>query len=155
VITFGIYYLLKVDLRAWAISAKPFNPDKISMWIQYLPWFFVYMFVQALATNTINRVKGQKNNLLINVLGNSAGLVIIAVFAYVYLFSVGVTFPAWQTAWDRVMQTIPFTMYTVATVIITRKCFEKTGTIWTGAFVNAFIVTMMLVANTSMFLTLH
>lgn len=155
VITFGIYYLLKVDLRAWAISAKPFNPDKISMWIQYLPWFFVYMFVQALATNTINRVKGQKNNLLINVLGNSAGLVIIAVFAYVYLFSVGVTFPAWQTAWDKVMQTIPFTMYTVATVIITRKCFEKTGTIWTGAFVNAFIVTMMLVANTSMFLTLH
>ena len=32
-IVFGIYYILKVDLRAWAISAKPFNPDKISMWI--------------------------------------------------------------------------------------------------------------------------
>ncbi|MDY4486467.1 MAG: alpha/beta hydrolase [Candidatus Limivicinus sp.] len=155
VITFGVYYLLKVDLRAWAISAKPFNPDKISMWVQYLPWFFVYMFVQALATNTINRVKDQKNNLLINVLGNIAGLVIIAVFAYTYLFSAGVSFPAWQTAWDRVMQTIPFTMYTIATVIITRKCFENTGTIWTGAFVNSIIVTMMLVANTSMFLTLH
>ena len=154
-IVFGIYYILKVDLRAWAISAKPFNPDKISMWIQYLPWFFVYMFAQALATNTINRVKDQKHNLLINVLGNIAGLVIIAVFAYTYLFTVGVTFPAWQTAWDRVMQVIPFTFYTAASVIITRKCFEKTGTIWVGTFVNTFIITMMLVANTSMFLTLH
>ncbi len=52
------------------------------------------MFAQALATNTINRVKDQKHNLLINVLGNIAGLVIIAVFAYTYLFTVGVTFPA-------------------------------------------------------------
>ena len=125
------------------------------MWIQYLPWFFVYMFAQALATNTINRVKDQKHNLLINVLGNIAGLVIIAVFAYTYLFTVGVTFPAWQTAWDRVMQVIQFTFYTAASVIITRKCFEKTGTIWAGTFVNTFIITMMLVANTSMFLTLH
>ncbi len=153
-ITFAVSFLFHVDLRFWALSAKPFTVDKISMWLQYLPWFFVYMFVQALVTNTTNRIAGQKKNLLINVLGNILGLILIIIFAYGYLFIVGTSFPAWATAWDRVMQCCPFIMYTAASVIITRKCFEKTGTIWVGAFVNAFIVTMMLVSNTSMFLLL-
>lgn len=155
VITFTIYFIFHVDLRLWALSAKPFTLDKISMWFQYLPWFFVYMFVQALVTNTTNRIAEQKKNLLINVLGNIIGLVIIIVFAYGYLFIVGTSFPAWATAWDRVMQCCPFIMYTGASVIITRKCFEKTGTIWVGTFVNTFIITMMLVSTTSMFLLLE
>lgn len=153
-ITFAVYFIFHVDLRFWALSAKPFTVDKLFMWLQYLPWFLVYMLVQALVTNTTNRIAEQKKNLLINVLGNIIGLVIIIVFAYGYLFIVGTSFPAWATAWDRVMQCCPFIMYTGASVIITRKCFEKTGTIWVGAFVNGFIITMMLVSNTSMFLLL-
>lgn len=151
VIVFAAFFLLHVDFRIWNMSAKVFTADKIWMFVQYLPWFLFYMIVMSLVTNTTNRIANQKHNLLINVLGNIIGLVIIGVFAYGYLFIVGVSFKPWSTAWDRVTQVLPFILYTVATVIISRKCFEKTGTIWTGAFINAFIVTTMLVCNTSNF----
>ena len=99
----------------------------------------------------IIRYMRKKHNLLINVIGNTLGLLITGVFAYTYLFTTGVSFPAWASAWDRVAQVFPFMLYTLATIIISRRCFEKTGSIWTGAFVNSFIVTMMLVTNTSNF----
>lgn len=151
VIVFAANFIFHFDFRIWNMSAKVFIADKLVMFIEYLPWFMFFMVIQSLVTNTSNRIAGQKHNLLINVIGNTLGLLIIGVFAYTYLFTTGVSFPAWASAWDRVAQVFPFMLYTLATIIISRRCFEKTGSIWTGAFVNSFIVTMMLVTNTSNF----
>lgn len=151
VIVFAANFIFHFDFRIWNMSAKVFIADKLVMFIEYLPWFMFFMVIQSLVTNTSNRIAGQKHNLLINVIGNTLGLLIIGVFAYTYLFTAGVSFPAWASAWDRVAQVFPFMLYTLATIIISRRCFEKTGSIWTGAFVNSFIVTMMLVTNTSNF----
>lgn len=151
VIVFAANFIFHFDFRIWNMSAKVFIADKLVMFIEYLPWFMFFMVIQSLVTNTSNRIAGQKHNLLINVIGNTLGLLNIGVFAYTYLFTTGVSFPAWASAWDRVAQVFPFMLYTLATIIISRRCFEKTGSIWTGAFVNSFIVTMMLVTNTSNF----
>ncbi len=151
VIVFAAFFLLHVDFRIWNISAKVFTADKIWLFVQYLPWFLFYMVVMSLVNNTTNRIANQKHNLLITVLCNIVGLAIIGVFAYGYLFTVGVSFKPWCSAWDRVTQVLPFILYTIATVIISRRCYEKTGNIWTGSFINAFIVTVMLVTNTSNF----
>ena len=151
VIVFAANFIFHFDFRIWNMSAKVFIADKLVMFIEYLPWFMFFMVIQSLVTNTSNRIAGQKHNLLKNVIGNTLGLLIIGVFAYTYLFTTGVSFPAWASAWDRVAQVFPFMLYTLATIIISRRCFEKTGSIWTGAFVNSFIVTMMLVTNTSNF----
>lgn len=129
VIVFAANFIFHFDFRIWNMSAKVFIADKLVMFIEYLPWFMFFMVIQSLVTNTSNRIAGQKHNLLINVIGNTLGLLIIGVFAYTYLFTTGVSFPAWASAWDRVAQVFPFMLYTLATIIISRRCFEKTGSI--------------------------
>lgn len=156
IIAFLARYLFHAEFQVWwNIMAKVFTVDKLWMFVQYLPFFLFSMFVLSITTNTTNRIEGQKYNLLINIAGNVLGAAIVCSFAYIYLFSVGSYFAPWAEYRDGIICLIPYTVLTAFATIISRKSFEKTGTIWTGTFVNAFIITLVQVNNTSTFVLLH
>lgn len=155
-IVFLARFLFHAEFHVWwNVMAKVFTVDKLWMFVQYLPFFFFNMFVLSLTTNTTNRIDDQKNNLLINVVGNVAGALIVFGFSYIYLFTQGHYFPAWAEYRDGIINLIAFATLTVFATIISRKTFEKTGTIWAGTFINSFIITFLQVANTSTFVLLH
>ena len=155
-VVFLANFLFHAEFQVWwNVMAKVFTVDKLWMFLQYLPFFFFNMFVLSLTTNSTNRIEGQKHNLLIVVLGNILGALIVFAFSYIYLFSKGHYLPAWAEYRDGVINLIDFVTFTVFATIISRKTFEKTGTIWAGTFINAFIITFLQVGNTSTFVLLH
>lgn len=147
-------YFFHTDFRLWFLAVCTFTADKLPILLQYLPFYFVFFAANAILTNSVNRVAGQKEwlNLLVCGLGNVLGIVAVNAVQYIVLFSTGVA----QWGPDRLypLLALPLVPPLFAAAYINRRLFRETGKVWLGAMVNCLIIVMMGVANTATLLPL-
>lgn len=147
-------YFFDTDYRVWFVAVCTFSSDKLLIALEYLPLFFIFFAANAILTNSMNRVAGQKEwlNLLLCGLANVLGLVIVNAFQYLTLFSTGVA----QYGESRLypMVALPLIVYLFVATYINRALFKATGKVWLGAMVNCIIIVMISVANTATLLPL-
>lgn len=159
-ITFVLSYLMlvlvafffKVDFRFYVYSIRYMTPGRFSIWLRYLPEYLFFFAVSALTLNMTTRVNGQKEwfNTLIIVIASVFGLVVLYLADYMTLFATGVklfpTVAGNSTALPGILLWGVIFILPIAAVI-SRAFFKKTGSIWTGAFINTFMVTLFAVSN--------
>lgn len=148
-----ILYLIdavfKTDFRIWTWAVKTFRFRHLISTATYLPFFFFYFYITGITVNAnTTHIKGWKGY-LVACLVNVGGLVLYLVFHYGNLFLTGTAlFPSQALSSILLFALVP--TLTVAT-IYTKILFKKTGNVYAGVFLNTILVTMITVANTTLY----
>ncbi len=151
-------FFFMVDFRFWVFSFRPLNAMKFGILLKYLPFFAIFFIVTALTLNSFTRIRGEKEwkNVLLMILASIGGLAVLTLLDYGALKLTGiklfeyVPYPSDPKMTSALAGLFVWNMLFIlpVTTVITRIFFKKTGSIWTGAFINSFLVTLFAISNT-------
>lgn len=144
--------LFKADFRIWTFAFKTWDANILPAVLRYLPTFLLFYIVST-ASITVNtnteKLQGVKGYLLAIAL-NAGGITLWLVNQYGLLFATGVSAHP-ESALSGIILVAMVPTLAIAAVI-SRALYKRTGNIWTPAFLNAILMTLMSVANTAVFL---
>lgn len=148
-VVFMAEYFLHANFKLWILGVFTFHSDKFLVWMNYLPFFFIFYLTNALFINKLSfsNIKSEKVNMMVAGFGNVLGILLINGIQYAVLFTTGNSF--WQETRLYPMVLLPFIFLLFAAAMISRSLYKLTGNIWLGAMVNTLIITMIGVANTA------
>ncbi|SHH23851.1 serine aminopeptidase domain-containing protein [Thermosipho atlanticus] len=145
-------FIFKTDFRIWTWAIKTFETWHLSAALRYIPLYFIFYFVMTIVVNALsNQFKGWKGYLLAftQMFG---GLVVYLSLHYGFLFATGRAFYPDQSLTSILLFALIPTLL-VATVYM-KYLFKKTGNVYTAAFLNAILMTMIMAANTITYVSL-
>ena len=146
------------DARFWVFSIKTLTPIQFFIWLKYLPFFLFFLMINSLTLNSFTRMRGKSEwvNIPVMIIANVAGLALLTILDYIWLFNTGVKLipyvpyppdPKTTSALAGVLLWNLLFILPLAT-IAARLFFRKTGSIWLGGFVNSLIITLFSISNT-------
>ena len=150
-------WLFKTDFRIWTFAVRAFSPAKIWVAVKYLPFFLVYYVINSLAV-TRNRFKNwsEGKQIFMSCLWNTLGILLFIALQYIPLAINGMTFfgAIMSGSLASAGALFPLLMFPVVPILwiaaaIELKLYKKTGNVWIAGLINAMVVTMLTVANTS------
>ncbi|MBO2516960.1 MAG: hypothetical protein CW338_06770 [Clostridiales bacterium] len=152
---YGVLYLVdalfKTDFRIWVYAFKTFDCDIIPAALKYLPVFLLFYFISAVSifVNTNKEHTGGVKGYLIAILLNAGDAILWLAVQYIVLFATGTAFIPGAALSGIVLVATGCTL--VTTAVIARALYKRSGNIWTAAFINGILVTIMTIANTTVF----
>ncbi len=150
-------WLFKTDFRIWTFAIRAFSANKIWVAVKYLPFFLIYYLINSLAVSR-NRIDGwsETKQILMSCLWNVLGILLFVALQYIPLMINGMTFfgAIMSGSLASAGALFPLLMFPVVPILciaaaIGVKLYRKTGNIWIAGLINAMVVTMLTVANTS------
>jgi len=153
-IVFIIYYLFHVDYRFIFLGVKTFRPELLFLLPVYMPLFFIFFLSNSLRVNgSFRLVKYTKiQHLLISGFGNIAGLILILLIQYLYLYINGVVF--WKAGWLYVNLLFAIIPIMFILPLFHYSFFQLTGRIYLGPLTMSLIFVMILLSNTVCYIPL-
>ncbi|MCX6006373.1 MAG: dienelactone hydrolase family protein [Chloroflexi bacterium] len=159
ILLFFVDYIYQVDFRIWSFDLRIFSASKIWVAIKYLPFFLVYFAVNSImiSRNTFANWSESKQTWM-SVLFNILAPVVFLAISYLPLLFNGYTFWGLVIAPGSLLASagalgpilmIPFVPILGIAGYLNIKLYRLTGSIWMGALLNALLITMITVANTS------
>lgn len=150
-ILFAVDALFKVDFRLWTVAVKTFEVQHFIALLKYAPLFFVYYFIVGMSVNM--NTAGEKydgiKGYIISILHFVGGLSLYLVYQYGLLFITGTAgYPGESLSSIIVIGLVPILMIAA---IFNRYLFRITGNIYVGTFINTLVMTMVTIANTTLF----
>jgi len=151
VVVFVIDAIFKTDFRLWVFAFKTFEFSILPKMFYYLPTFLLYYIVSssAIAINcNTEKLQGWKGYVLAMLL-NAGGITVLLLNQYGTLFATGTAvYPGMALPGILLVAMVP----TLAIAgCFSRALYKRTGNIWTPAFFNAILVTLMTIANTCVY----
>ena len=136
-----ILYLFNQDYRLWMMA---FEEMKVEQW-RYVWRFalttFPFFVITGMALNYANASKMPKwLDMLITVVFNSLGVWVLATVTTLVLHSTGSSISNWTSTYG-------FIFFVPITVIISRKMYQITKSVWLGAAVNSLLIGWMMVCT--------
>ncbi len=149
IVLFIIDGIFKTDFRIWTFTFKTFDANIIPAILRYLPTFIVFYLIST-ASITIN-TNGTKRawGYILAILLNAGGIILWLAVQYLTLFGSGVGFYPSAALSGIVLVAMVPTLSIAA--CISRALYKRTGNIWTPAIINALLMTIMTVANTTVY----
>lgn len=141
-------FFLLVDFRFWVVALKLLSPLQFGIFLIYLLPFTVYFLVLSLSLHNPLRMNISPGKAIWrNGLTLSSGFVILILIQYLPLLLGGTLAIPSQPLLSVVgFQFVPLLFMVGA---VSTYCFERTGNIYTGAFINGIFVTWYMVAGTA------
>ena len=152
VIAYAVLFLMdalfKADFRIWTFAFKTFDFNIFPAILRYLPTFLAFYLVSSagIMINTNTKATQGFWGYLLAIALNAGGAIIWLARQYITLFSSGVAAHP-GSALSGIMLVAMVPTLSIA-AIISRNLYKKTGNIWTPAFLNACLMTVMAIANT-------
>lgn len=159
ILLFFVDYVYQVDFRIWSFDLRVFSANKIFVAIKYLPFFLAYFIISSIlvSRNTFANWSERKQTWMVVLFNSLTPALFLAVSFLPLLFN---DFTFWGIVLGQgsllssagalvPILMIPFLPFLGIAAYISMKLYRLTGRIWLGALVNAFLVTMVTVANTS------
>jgi len=139
--------IFQSDYRFWVFGIKPMSPLQLRIAATYLPWFLLFFLATTLVLHGQLRREGVQGRRalalhLLLLVGGFAGFLI---WQYASLFLTGMLATPGEPLWTIIaIQFIP--IMTIVGVVST-GLFERTGELWSGAFLSALLVSWIVVAS--------
>ena len=151
VVVFVVDLIFKTDFRLWVFAFKTFEFSILPKIFYYLPTFLLYYIVSssAIAINcNTEKLQGWKGYVLAMLL-NAGGITVLLLNQYGTLFATGTAvYPGMALPGILLVAMVP-TLAIAA--CFSKALYKRTGNIWTPAFFNAILVTLMTIANTCVY----
>ncbi|MFR3823268.1 MAG: hypothetical protein ACLTZG_18000 [Hungatella hathewayi] len=138
----------KTDFRFWSFAIRAADGNILVLWVRYMPFLLVFWLACSFVVNA-GAVEGQKDwkHTLLCVIVNITGLVGLVAIQFIVLFSTGHAMWYENRSWVNICLIIPFIPMMIFGTVILRRLYKKTGTIYLGAFLMAFVSALITVAN--------
>ena len=150
-VVFLIDAIFVTDFRIWVFAFKTFEFSITPDILQYLPTFLMYYIISSAAiminTNT-EKLQGWKGYALAIAL-NCGGIVVYLIRQYGTLFATGTAAYPTQALSSILLVAMVPTLAIAA--CFSRALYKRTGNIWTAAFFNGILMTIMTLANTCVY----
>ena len=155
IILFTVDALFQTDFRIWLFAVRAFNTHHVLTALGYMPFFFLYFFINgiALQINTNSKYLTGVKGYSVAFLMNFGGLLVWQVIQYGKLFITGVA--AWPTVNLNSITLYGTLAILFTSTLLTKKFLEKTNNVYTGAFLNTIVVTMIAISTTTMYIHLQ
>lgn len=155
----GAFYLLTVlayasfliDFRIWVMAFKPMNMPQFFIMIKYLAPFLLFFLVNGAILHGQLRLRESETEgktawkwFFASVGINTLGIVVLILMAYIPLF-INEEMNVMKSLLNIVAFQFVFINFLAA--MISTYFYRKTGNIFTGAFINAMLVTWYIVAG--------
>ena len=140
-------YLFDVDYRIWVFGIKLLSPLQMGIALSYIIPFSLFFIVVATVLHGQLRCDDWSfiKELSVNWLLLSVGYLLLLIVQYTPLLMGGTLLIASEPLWSIIaLQFIP--LMTIASVVFT-AAYRVTGRVYTGAFINAIIITWVIVAS--------
>jgi hypothetical protein len=150
---YAVLYLVdavfKTDFRIWVWAVKTFTAGNLLAALRYLPFFFLYYYATSISLNAnTGAIRGWISDLAALVI-NVGGLVLFLALQYGFLFAGGrALFPTQALSSILLFGLVPTL---VVATLYAKHFFRETGNVYTGAFLNALLMTMITLANTTVY----
>ena len=143
--------LFKVDFRIWTFAFKTFEASAVPAALKYMPLFLIYYAVAGMACvyNTSSEKLQGVWGYVLAALTNMGGILIWLVLQYGKLFITGSAFYPGEALSGILLFALVPTLAIAS--CLTKLFYKKTGNIWTAVFFNTMLMTMMTVANTTVY----
>lgn len=139
----------KTDFRFFSFAVRAADGNILVLWLHYVPFMLIFWLVTSFMVNVSARVKMKKewHNTAMCVVVNTIGLIGLVAVQFIVLFSTGVA--AWyeNRSWVNICLVIPFIPMMAIGTVVCRKAYKKTGTIYLGAFIMAFVSTLVSIST--------
>ena len=139
----------KTDFRFWSFAVRAADGNILNLWWHYVPFMAIFWLVTSFMVNVSARVQAKKPwmNTAMCVLVNTIGLIGLVAVQFYVLFTTGVAAFYVNRAWVNICLIIPFIpMMAIGTVVL-RKCYQRTGNIYLGGFIMAFVSTLVSIST--------
>jgi pimeloyl-ACP methyl ester carboxylesterase len=140
-------YVFDVDYRIWVFGIKLLSPLQFGIALAYLiPFSLFFISVATVLHGQLRRENWSfSKELGVNWLLLSVGYIVLLIVQYTPLLMGGTLLIASEPLWSIIaFQFIP--LMTIAAVVFT-AAYRVTGRVYTGAFLNAMLVTWVIVAS--------
>ncbi|RXK47236.1 alpha/beta hydrolase family protein [Halorientalis pallida] len=148
---FAVDTLFNVDYRVWFVALKLLQPWHVGAFLVYLPVFGAFFVALGVLLHGRLRTPATTTSLRRAMATNTAivvgGFVLLVAVQYVPLLL------------DHALAIPPLALYAIvslsflpvltAAALLSTYFYHRTGRVWTGAFVNAVLITWFLVASTA------
>ena len=152
---YGLVFLLDrlfvTDLRIWVFAFKTFEMSILPIALRYLPFFFLFYLVSGISIviNTNTRKLAGFRGYCRAIALNAGGIILYLIVHYGLLFLRGTAlFPTQSLSSILLFGFVPVL---VIAAIFTRALYKRDGNVWTAAFLNALLMTLVTVANTTVY----
>ncbi|MBO8139688.1 MAG: alpha/beta hydrolase [Thermosipho sp. (in: Bacteria)] len=155
-ISYGILYLVdavfKTDFRIWTWAVKTFESWHLTAALRYIPLFFIFYFVMTIAVNALTSSMKKTCGYCIAFIQMFGGITVYLALHYGILFATGRAFYPNQSLSSILLFALIPTLLVAA--VYMKKLYKETGNVYTPAFLNAILMTMITVANTTTYVGL-
>jgi len=140
-------FMFLTDFRTWVVALKLMSWVQFYQFLLYLPLFCVYFVILGTVLHTQLRIDGYSigRTMIVNCVLLTAGFVLLLAFQYAPLLLGGTLAIASQPLLTIVA--IQFVPLMILIASVSTWCFYRTGAIYTGAFINAFVICWYVVAG--------
>ena len=148
---FLVDVLFKTDFRIWTFAFKSFEATHVPVALAYAPFFFVYYLVSgasAVANTSSEKMQGVKGY-VVACLTNMGGILLWLAVQYGVLFATGHAFYPGEALSGILLVALVPTL--IVSSCYTKYLYKKTGNVYAAAFLNALLLTIMTVANTTVY----
>jgi len=159
VLVFFADYFFQTDFRIWSFDLRIFSAAKIWVAVKYLPFFLVYYVVNSLMASRVTFANwSERKQTWMAVLFNILTPALFLAISFLPLLFNEFTFWGLLLKGDALLASagalvpilmIPFLPILGIAAYISVKLYRLTGNIWLAGLLNALLVTMITVANTS------
>ncbi len=149
-------YIFMTDFRIWTLDIRVFDFSKIIVALKYLPFFAVFYVINSISVNR-HCIEGwsERKQTLVAVFFNILAPALFLLVTYVpVIFTKMTIFGGLPGMLVAIGALIPILVIPIVPLLgiaayISIKLQKLTGNIWLGGLVNALLITMITVANTS------
>lgn len=148
---FLVDLIFKTDFRIWTFAFKTFEFSAVPAALKYMPLFFIYYAVAGMGcvyNTSTEKLQGAWGYVLA-ALTNMGGITLWLILQYGKLFITGSAFYPNEALSGILLFALVPTLAIAS--CITKLLYKRTGNIWTAAFFNTILMTMMTVANTTIY----
>ncbi len=148
---FVVDALFQTDFRLWLFAVRAFNMHHLLTALGYMPFFFLYFFINGIAlhVNTKSRFMQGAKGYAVAFFMNIGGLLVWQILQYGKLFITG------AAMWPNVNLNSITLFATLAilftSTLISKKFLDKTNNVYTGAFLNTIVMTLIAISTTTMY----
>lgn len=145
-----------ISFQAGPMGLSSITPIRIRVAIPYMIIYFINFFMSGFSHNVERRLPSTGNEkkdhiiaMVVNVIIGTLGmaLYVAIIVAYDYATPGGNNAPALMSAGINGLFSYGLIWFMASTTAITTACYRLTGTIWTGAFVNAMYCACSLISS--------
>ncbi len=136
------------DYRIWVFAIKPMSTLHFGIFLRYLiPFAFYFVIIGMVLHGEMRRDATGWKEMVVNIILMIGGYILFLLVQYIPLFSGGTA--AVTTRWAPLYSIVMFQFLPIFAIValVSTYFYRKTGHIFVGSFINAMLVTWIVVAG--------